>query len=384
MTNLLICIEKWTEIIEEGSPIDVIYTDFAKAFDRVSHAKLLQKAKSIGIAGKTLAWIEAFLKGRVQRVRVDDAYSHLAPVKSGIPQGSVLGPTLFVIFINDMPDIIESMCQLFADDAKVFREISCDDECMKLQEDLNKLTEWSNRWNLPFNTDKCKSLHIGRSNRKHKYEMDGTELEQVHHERDLGVIIDDDLKFHKQTAAAIKKANSVLGLMKKTFVSFDKTTFSLLYKSLVRPHLEYCNVIWGPFYKGDIESIEKVQRRATKLVQEVRDLTYGDRLCALDIPSLVYRRKRGDMITAYKLITGKMDIHRDDFFKLTNLTTRGHKYKIFKQHSTKHSRINTFSNRIVADWNGLPEKIVDAPSTDVFKKDLDKFWEDKKYDTPFN
>ena len=138
------------------------------------------------------------------------------------------------------------------------------------------------------------------------------------------------------------------------------------------------------FYKGDIKLIEKIQRRATKLVQEVRNMSYDDRLRALDIPSLVYRRKRGDMITAYKLITGKMDLRRDDFFKLTNLTTRGHKYKIFKEHATKHSRIHTFSNRIVADWNRLPKKIVEAPSTDVFKKNLDDFWTDKKYDTPFD
>ena len=113
-------------------------------------------------------------------------------------------------------------------------------------------------------------------------------------------------------------------------------------------------------------------------------MSYDDRLRALHIPSLVYRRKRGDMITAYKLITGKMDLHRDDFFKLTNLTTRGHKYKIFKEHAIKHARIHTFSNRIVADWNGLPKKIVESPSTEVFKKNLDDFWADKKYDTPFD
>ena len=144
------------------------------------------------------------------------------------------------------------------------------DDNKKLQDDLDSLTEWSTRWQLPFNVDKCKSLHIGRNNRKHVYEMDGKKLDQGKEEKDLGVLIDNELKFPKQTAAAIKRANSVLGVIKKSFTLLDVSTLPLLYKSLVRPHLEYANVVWGPYYKEDIKAIERVQRRATKLVSQYK------------------------------------------------------------------------------------------------------------------
>ena len=258
MTNLLTCMESWTDMIEKGQSIDIIYTDFAKAFDKVPHQRLLRKMKDIGIVGNVLNWVRSFLTGRNQRVRVENEFSNSVPVKSGIPQGSVLGPTLFVIFINDMPEIVESMCQLFADDAKIFRNVSSREDCIKLQNDLDKLTEWSARWQLPFNVEKCKSLHKGKKNSRHRYVMDIQELEQVREEKDLGVLVDDELKFHRQTAAAVKKANAILGMLKKSFVLFDEVTLPLLYKSLVRPHLEYGNVIWGPFYKGDIKAVERI------------------------------------------------------------------------------------------------------------------------------
>ena len=244
----------------------------------------------------THRWVGAFLQGRRQRVRVEEEFSSWVPVKSGIPQGSVMGPLLFVVFINDMPDMIDSMCLLFADDAKVYREIASQEDKEILQRDLDKLTEWSVTWQLPFNVDKCKSLHIGTKNEHHIYNMGEKCLEQVKQEKDLGIVIDDELKFHKQTAAAIKKANGVLGVIKKSFALLDETTLPMLYKTLVRPHLEYGNVIWGPFYKEDIKAIEKVQRRATKMVPALKDMSYNQRLHELELPSLAHRRMRGDMI----------------------------------------------------------------------------------------
>ena len=142
--------EQWTKMIDDGLPIDIIYTDFSKAFDRVPHQRLLRKIKNMGIIGMTQGWIRAFLTGRTQRVRVEREFSPWAQVKSGIPQGSVLGPTLFVMYINDMPDAINSMCQLFADDARIFKSVRSTDDNKKLQDDLNSLTEWSTieRWKM--------------------------------------------------------------------------------------------------------------------------------------------------------------------------------------------------------------------------------------------
>ena len=201
MTNLLTCLELWTKMIESGNAMDVIYTDFSKAFDSVPHQRLLKKMESLGITGNTLSWVKAFLSNRQQCVRVDDKLSNWISVISGIPQGSVLGPILFVIFINDMPEMVKSTCQLFADDAKLFRSVDLRDETsnLTLQEDLEILHHWSEKWQLPFNTGKCKVLHLGHNNPCYQYRMNGQKLQTVEEEKDLGVVIDNELKFHKHT-----------------------------------------------------------------------------------------------------------------------------------------------------------------------------------------
>ena len=133
----------------------------------------------------------------------------------------------------------------------------------------------------------------------------------------------------------------------------------------------------------DIKAVERVQRRVTKMLPRLKEMTYDDRLRELNLPSLTHRRRRGDMIFAYKIVTGKMNMNKDDFFKISHLATRGHPLKIYKQHAKKLPRINTFSNRIVNDWNKLPSKIVQAKSTNSFKNELDKYWSEEMYTTPF-
>ena len=383
MTNLVTCLELWTEMIEEGDAIDVIYTDFSKAFDSVPHQRLLRKMKSLGIIGDTLGWVKGFLSNRRQRVRVDVALSDWISVISGIPQGSVLGPILFVIFINDMPEMIESMCQLFADDAKIFRSVNLrdNDGNMKLQADLHQVWRWSEKWQLPFNTGKCKVLHIGNNNPCHRYEINGKKLEKVDEEKDLGVIVDNELKFHKHTAAAVKKANMKLGMIKKSFANLDENILPILYTSLVRSHLEYGNLIWGPHFKGDAVAVEKVQRRATKLVRTIKDLSYEGRLRRLNLPSLKHRRRRGDMIFAYKVFSERIGLEKEDLFSLSQSSARGHNQRVIKKKATKLCRINVFSNRIIDDWNKLPQEIVSATSINSFKNSLDKHWKEKTFAT---
>ena len=158
-----------------------------------------------------------------------------------------------------MPDEVKfSVCKLFADDCKLYSIVVGADN--KLQEDLTKLEEWSKKWQLPFNANKCKAMHLGNNNPNFTYYLDNHPLEMTRNEKDLGVIIDDSLKFHEHTASAVKKANQILGVIKKSYNARDKTTICTLYKALVRPHLEYGNAIWGPFFLGDIIKIEAVQR----------------------------------------------------------------------------------------------------------------------------
>ena len=384
MTNLLLAMENWTESIELGFPIDVIYTDFAKAFDSVPHKRLLVKLESIGINEEILLWIKAFLTGRKHRVSVEGELSNWVHSKSGIPQGSVLGPILFVIFINDMPHVITNCCKLFADDAKLYRTIRTENDISSLQKDIDSLIQWSKFWQLPFNEDKCKCIHLGRDKYSHTYHMNEHQLENVKEEKDLGVIMDHKLKFHTHTSAAIKKANKILGLIRHSFTTLDETTLPLLYMSMVRPHLEYGNVIWGPHFKEDIKAVERVQKRATRMIASIKDLMYSKRLEVLNLPSLHYRRKRGDMIMLYKIMTNKVNVNVESVFTLNKNKTRGHLFKIDKrQRATKLPRCQTFSIRATNDWNSLPSIVVQAASTNEFKNKLDVYWKNKRFESPY-
>ena len=283
-----------------------------------------------------------------------------------------------------MPDAIESLCQLFADDAKIYASVNIRDDTntIKLQKDLDRLSEWSRKWQLPFNTGKCKVLHIGTNNPCHRYKMDNKKLDNVSEEKDLGVLVDEDLKFHKQTAAAVKKANRSLGMIKKTLVSLNATTLPTLYKTLVRPHLKLANVAWGPHFKGDIKAVESIQKRATKLVKTLKDVPYENRLRSLNIPSLVHRRRRGDMIFTYKIFHDVFDINKESVFISPSRATRGHAHKIMKSKASMLTRITAYSNRIHDDWNSLPEEIVHADTVNSFKKGLDEHWTDEQFITP--
>ena len=312
-SQLLSCMEDWTKAIEEGHPVDVAYLDFAKAFDSVPHKRLLRKLHSYGLGGNILHWIENFLLGRRQRVRLNGICSEWAPVTSGIPQGTVLGPCLFVMYINDLPRDLVSGVKLFADDAKIYSVLT-DQGPEPLQADLVRLQKWSSDWLLPFNVSKCSILHLGKRNPHHSYRMLGQELVRHSVEKDLGVYVDEHLKFRRQAAAAANKANQILGLIKRTFIHLDSCTLPLLYKALVRPHLEYGNEVWGPFNRADQLLIERVQRRATRLLPELAHLEYEERLCRLQLPSLQYRRQRGHMIIMFKITHGLLGVSKEMFF----------------------------------------------------------------------
>ena len=165
-TQLLTVIEEWTKWIEERTPFDCLYFDYRKAFDSVPHMRLMRKIENCGINGQVQGWINSFVQCRRQRVQVGEAVSGWKKVTSGIPQGSVLGPALFVLFINDLPQVVESRVALYADDTNVFREIQSDEDREKLQQDIDELSIWSKKWQLPFNESKCKVMPYGKTNRK--------------------------------------------------------------------------------------------------------------------------------------------------------------------------------------------------------------------------
>ena len=389
ITQLLETLDMWTETLDKGGVIDAIYLDFAKAFDSVPHKRLLVKLEAYGIRGKALGWLGDFLHERRQRVSVNGAFSRWNKVASGIPQGSVLGPALFVCFINDMPEVVRcSSIKLFADDAKVFKAITEEESCTQLQADLNRLQEWANTWQLRFNASKCQSMHLGRGNTKHDYTMNpGSNLQTLEEttcEKDLGVYIDNVLKFSTHAERAANKGSQLVGMIRRSFDHLDGPLLAQLFKCFVRPHLEYGNTIWAPFYEKDTTLIENVQRRATKTIQGIRDLRYEDRLRHLKLPSLVYRRLRGDLIETYKMMNGHYNIDVNTLLPQgKNPTTRGHNFKLSKQRFNTDTRKRFFSLRVVNYWNALPDNIVEASTTNTFKNRLDKFYGDIKYKIDF-
>jgi len=374
LTNLLEFMEVVTSTLDSGKPVDIIYLDFAKAFDKVPYKRLLKKLKAHGIGGEILAWIESWLTGRRQKVGINREYSDWSNVISGVPQGSVLGPLLFLIYINDLDDYIVSKLGKFADDTKLCSGISNSKEADILRSDLNKIHQWSLDWQMLFNVDKCIVLHMGNNNINYEYMLGENVIKSSTKELDLGVVIDRTGKSSEQCILAAKKANVVLGMIKRNISFKSKEVIVRLYKALVRPRLEYCVQVWCPYLRKDIDRIERVQRRATKLIEGYSTMTYLERLSATGLISMEKRRVRGDLIEAYKILKGKDQVNYKNFFEIQSSSrTRGHNCRIVKQRSHLDIRKYFFSQRVVNAWNKLPQVVVDAESVNSFKNKLDKF-----------
>ena len=290
---------------------------------------------------------------------------------------------LFVCFVNDLPNVVTSSVLLFADDTKIFTEVPVNQQT--LQQDLDKLQIWSNEWQLRFNAAKCKVMHLGKQSDPASYSMtsDGkaVTLETIQMEKDLGVNVDADLVFDQHVAIQTKKANKLLGMLRRSFTSLDEESLPLLYKAIVRPHLEYCNVAWQPKWKKEREELEAIQHRATKLISTLKDFAYPDRLKALSLPSLYYRKARGDMIECFKYISGMYKVSTNFIPLDSNSSTRGHSKKLKKLSAQKSCRAEFFTRRITNAWNSLPEGVISAPTLNTFKNRLDEAWIKYKYCT---
>ena len=257
--------------------------DFRKAFDSVPHRRLLYKVRAHGIQGSVLDWIDVFLSERKQRVYINGSQSQEGQVTSGIPQGSVLGPILFVIYINDLPNEVES-------DTKLFTQRNEQQDREILQANLGRLNQWSVAWLLNFHSEKCCTLKLGKPASDQIYFMADKNstcgkhpLKTSKAEKDLGVIVDSQLNFKDHISQATTKANSILGVIWRSFDHLTDHTFVQLYKALVRPILEYGHSVWQPVLVTLQQDIEDVQRRATKLIGHLKDKPYPERLSILKL-----------------------------------------------------------------------------------------------------
>ena len=368
LSNLLETLEIANEYMAEGLCVDLLYFDFSKAFDTVSHYRLLLKLETMGFSDNMLSIIRNFLGDRVMNVKVGDAVSMAKPVTSGVPQGSVLGPLLFLLFINDLPDRIKNEVRIFADDVKMVtdpRKLNC------IQHDLTVLHEWESLWLLMFNVEKCKVLHVGKDNPKNQYMFLGSVLDNCCSEKDLGVIFNEKLNFHDHIQASISKAKSSLAWLLRNTISREPYTMKTAYKALVRHNLEYCCQVWAPKARHGnwqtILDIEAVQRTFTRVIDGMAGLNYKNRLIALDMTTLLERRMRGDLIETFKILNGFSNYGKE-FFNLSERTGN----LLSRQN---HSSLDFLGQRVINYWNKLPEHVKVKNSVNSFKNGLDKFRE---------
>ena len=380
ITNLLQSVNDWTLALNNRQNVAIAYIDYAKAFDVVSHVKLLHKLSAYGIAGDLLAWIRAFLTGRSQCTRINLSYSEYARIESGVVQGSVLGPLLFLLYINDVTDVFNNdcKCKLYADDIKIYSVLDNVCDGADIQVKLDELQNWSDQWQLDISYKKCNALLL--TNKKEKTSLALTlcdkQLPIVDSVKDIGVIMDSHLKFDVHVNNIVLRAHKIANLIHKCFISKDPPTLMKAFLVYVRPVLEYASCVWSPQSVGLIKKIESVQRRFTKRFPCCRYMTYNDRLVKLNIDSLELRRLRLDLIYVYKIIFGLVATNMSDYFSLqsTNdysvITRRGNPYKLFVNHCRINVRKNFFCERIVKVWNSLPPSIVNFKSLSSFRNSL--------------
>ncbi|CAM5110844.1 unnamed protein product, partial [Natator depressus] len=266
---------------------------------------------------------------RLQWVTLKGELSGWKEVTNGVPQGSVLGPILFHLFITDLGTKSGNVLIKFADATKLGGIANTKKDQDIIQEDLDDLVNWNNSNRMKFNSEKCKVMHLGINNKKFCYKLGTQHLEVTEEENDLGVLVDHRMTMSHQCDMAVKKANAILGCIRRGISSRDKEVLVLLYKALVRPHLEYCVQFWSPLFKKDEFKLEQVQRKATRMIQGMENLSYERILKELGLFSLTKTRLRGDMIALYKYIRGINTREGEELFKLsTNVDTRTNGYKL--------------------------------------------------------
>jgi len=372
VSNLLLTRDDWTKAVDQGTSVHACYLDFSKAFDRVNHSILLQKLNQHGITGKLLTWFESYLTDRTVQVRVDGALSKPVAVTSGVPQGSVLGPILFLLYANDIPLLVRCKIILFADDIKLWSCIQSSEDCIRLQQDLDALYSWSQANKIPFNMQKCKMLNIGRRF-DFTYTLGSHQLEWCEAEKDLGVWIHSSLKTSVHCKNVYQRTSKILALLKRIFGSFSRQMMPMLLNTYIRPSMEYAVQVWSSWLQKDTNLLQRIYHRATKSVIGLQGKPYAERIVSLNLFDFRYRRIRGDLILTYNILHTPDHPLKQLFHPASDRVTRLHRFALAIPYTRVNCRRYFFSVRVSFLWNSLPESVVSCTNLSSFKHALDNF-----------
>ena len=364
-----------------GSQIDIGVLDFAKAFDKVPHTRLMSKLRLYGIQGEVAAWIYSFLSHRTQKVVVDGSISESADVISGVPQGTVMGPLLFLLFINDLPQVVDPSTQvrLFADDCLIYRTITSIQDQIQLQKDLDALQLWGDLWGMSFNASKCNILTV--TNKEDPlvkfYELNNTVLEHVDSATYLGILIHKSLRFSEHINKTANKCSSRLGFLRRNLKKCPQQLKQIAYYSLVRSTAEYSATVWDPFTNKDTYALERIQNRAVRWVCGVspkQQVSITALRKDLKWPTLEDRRRNQRLAFMYKVCNGQVAVTPEHLgLERTVRTRKNHRHKFRELGWKTVEKKNSYTNRTVPEWNGLPAAVAEADSLDIFKSQLSAY-----------
>ena len=371
--------------LEAGIDTDVVYLDFAKAFDKVDYGVLIGKLRSMGISGRLLRWLSSFLNDRKQMVSVQGHLSTKDDVISGVPQGSSLGPILFLIHIADIDEELQyASVSSFADDTRLSVGIAGESDQVKMQDDLNKAYLWAEQNNMRFNGKKFELVRysLGHNERVGSYlTPEGLNIELTQVVSDLGIAMQNTATFDIQIDNMCQKSKQQAGWVLRTFATREAKPLLVLYKALVLPHLEYCCQLWSPMGQGKIRKLEDVQRNYTSKITGVSNMNYWERLEALSLYSLQRRRERYLILYTYKILSGAVPNFQNEKFRieLRENQRRGTFCRIPPLRNQSTCRVKTLVDSSFAIhgprlFNSLPKDIRNYNgSVEGFKGRLDKY-----------
>ena len=376
---MLKCTHDWFNNFSRNNSTHVLYTDISKAFDSVVHRKLISILKSYGINPELVCWLANFLNDREQMVVINDTFSSPCKISSGIPQGSIIGPLLFLIYLNDIDVCTAPLgdsggLSLFADDAKFYST-----DPIRLQNSLDLLEGWLKNRQLKLATNKCFVLNVSKKTTNFQFSLNDTPVSSVSSFKDLGIFVSSNLKWNVHINYIYNNAIVPFYYITKFTKSKNLWTLLKLYKTFIRPKLEFNTQVWSPSFAKDIRKIEKIQKDYTRAIFKrcnISYTSYSDRLYKLNLRSLEYRRVSFDLVFMFKIIHNISGLQFSDFLKYRpqNYILRNNINNIETiEHFKTNNWTSSFFPRTVLVWNKLPLNIVSSSSLQLFKSNLDKF-----------